>query len=239
MAVKSLMTIARANVLAYLISNHKSTSGHMPENRLNRASPYERSQLLSETEPMELTEFERPAATMASRLLSCVVVHGETAGMIVETEAYLGLDDLAAHASKGRTERTEAIFGPAGHAYVYFIYGMHECLNVVAEKEGSPGSVLIRALEPLCGLDVMYERRHWNSSPIGLANGPGKLTQALGITRRQYGVRLDQGELTIRKWRKRPRFKIATTPRIGITQCADWPLRFVWDQHPCLSRKNV
>ncbi len=114
--------------------------------------------------------------------------------MIVETEAYLGLDDLAAHASRGRTERTRILFGPAGRAYVYFIYGMHECLNVVADREGEPGCVLIRALAPVSGITEMFERRHWTGPVTGLANGPGKLTQALAITRQQYGARLDRGE---------------------------------------------
>ena len=118
-----------------------------------------------------------------SRSLGCVLFHGETAGILVETEAYLGIDDLAAHASRGLTPRTKVIFGPAGRAYVYFIYGMHECLNVVADREGVPGCVLIRALEPLCGLKQMARRRNWNGPTIGLANGPGKLTQALAITR--------------------------------------------------------
>ncbi len=157
--------------------------------------------------------------------------------MIVETEAYLGLDDLAAHASKGRTERTKVLFGPAGRAYVYFIYGMHECLNVVADREGSPGCVLIRALQPLCGLSQMYKRRNWRGPVPGLANGPGKLTQALAITRQHYGARFDKGELTIRKWRHQPQFEIAVTPRIGITECADWPLRFIWAGHPCISKR--
>ena len=156
--------------------------------------------------------------------------------MIVETEAYLGADDQAAHSARGVTERTKVIFGPAGYAYVYLIYGMYECLNVVAEADGVPGCVLIRALEPLAGLPLMYERRQWHGSPKGLTNGPGKLTQALAITRKQYGVRLDKGPLTIRQRRDRPAFAIATTPRIGISQCADWPLRFVWANHPCLSR---
>jgi DNA-3-methyladenine glycosylase len=131
------------------------------------------------------------------------------------------------------------LFGPAGHAYVYFIYGMHECLNVVADRAGSPGCVLIRALEPLSGLELMYERRKWHGSPIGLANGPGKLTQALAITRTQYGARLDKGELTVREWREKPSFEIGITPRIGIKECADWPLRFVWAGHPCLSKRNT
>ena len=166
-----------------------------------------------------------------------MLIHGTTAGMIVETEAYLGLDDLAAHASRGKTERTKVIFGPAGHAYVYFIYGMHECLNVVADRDGTPGCVLIRALEPLCGLGEMYERRGWQGPVTGLANGPGKLTQALAITREHYGRRLDQGRLTIRAWKLRPEFQIAVTPRIGIKACVDWPLRFVWAGHRCVSRR--
>jgi len=195
--------------------------------------------LLAATNAMSLPDFEQPAIDLARNLLGCVLRHGEVAGMIVETEAYLGLDDLAAHASKGKTERTKVLFGPAGHAYVYFIYGMHECLNVVADREGSPGCVLIRALEPLSGLELMYERRRWRGPSEGLANGPGKLTQALDITRKQYGVRLDKGGLTIRQWQDKPTFEIATTPRIGITQCADWPLRFVWANHPSLSRKSV
>jgi DNA-3-methyladenine glycosylase len=181
--------------------------------------------------------FERPAVDVARGLLGCLLLHGETAGMIVETEAYLGLDDLAAHASRGKTERTKVLFGPAGRAYVYFSYGMHECLNVVADCEGTPGCVLIRALEPLSGLKEMYRRRQWHGTTTGLANGPGKLTQALAITREQYGQRLDRGDLTIRKWRDMPSFEIRVTPRIGITKCADWPLRFIWAGHACLSRR--
>jgi DNA-3-methyladenine glycosylase len=167
------------------------------------------------------------------------LLHGETAGSIVETEAYLGLDDLAAHASRGITERTKVLFGPPGRAYVYFIYGMHECLNVVADREGTPGCVLIRALEPLTGLQEMHRRRNWHGSVTGLANGPGKLTQALAITRKEYGERLDKGKLTIRRWRKKPEFEVGVTPRIGINKCADWPLRFIWTGHPCLSRRSV
>src|SRR4051812_1746200 len=158
--------------------------------------------------------------------------------MIVETEAYLGLEDLAAHASRGRTERTKVLFGPPGRAYVYFIYGMHECLNVVADRDGNPGCVLIRALEPLCGLMSMYGLRRWDGPRMGLANGPGKLTEALDINRSHYGLRLDQGELAIRRWRRKPEFEIAVTPRVGITKCVDWPLRFIWKDHPCLSRRR-
>jgi DNA-3-methyladenine glycosylase len=195
------------------------------------------SRLLRATEPVGLDFFDRPARQLAPDLLGCVLLHGATAGMLVETEAYLGMDDLAAHASRGPTPRTQVLFGPAGRAYVYFIYGMHECLNVVAGRDSTTGSVLIRALEPLCGLDQMRQRRNWNGPPTGLTNGPGKLTQALAITREHYGVRLDRGALRIRRWREAPQFQIAVTPRIGITQCGDWPLRFIWANHPCLSKR--
>jgi DNA-3-methyladenine glycosylase len=201
--------------------------------------PLPLGRLLRETVPVDIAFFGRPAVDVTRDLLGCVLLHGEVAGMIVETEAYLGLDDLAAHASRGKTERTRVLFGPAGRAYVYFSYGMHECLNVVADREGTPGCVLIRALEPLSGLEKMYERRRWHGTKTGLANGPGKLTQALAITRKHYGQRLDRGDLTIRKWRDTPSFEIGVTPRIGITKCADWPLRFVWVGHPCLSRREL
>ncbi len=195
------------------------------------------ARLLRATKPVNPSFFHRPALELARELLGCVLVHGETAGMLVETEAYLGLDDLAAHASRGRTSRTEVLFGPAGRAYVYLIYGMHECLNIVADREGEPGCVLIRALEPLCGFEQMRERRRWQGAPSGLANGPGKLTQALGITRQHYGRRLDRGDLTIRRWNNKPHFEVGVTPRIGISECVDWPLRFVWAGHPCLSKR--
>lgn len=157
--------------------------------------------------------------------------------MIVETEAYLGLTDLAAHASRGLTERTKVMFGPAGHAYVYFIYGMHECFNIVAAEPGVPHCVLIRAAEPLAGLDIMAQRRNWNGPPHGLANGPGKLTQALNITRRLYGADLCAAPLQVRRWKSPPAFEIAVTPRIGIRENVDWPLRFTWSKHPCLSKR--
>ena len=195
------------------------------------------AQLMRETLPLAVPFFERPAIEVARDLISCVLVHKNTAGMIVETEAYLGEHDLAAHASRGITERTKVLFGPPGRAYVYLSYGMHYCLNVVADRDGTPGCVLIRALEPLCGLEIMYERRNWRGPAKGLANGPGKLTQALAITPAHYGKRLDRGDLVIRAWRNKPEFHIATTPRIGITQCADWPLRFIWAGHPCVSRR--
>ena len=198
--------------------------------------PFTLQGLLHSTRKLNLDFYARPAETVARELLGCVLLHDDTAGMIVETEAYLGLDDLAAHASRGRTERNKVLFGPPGYTYVYLIYGIHECLNVSAKPGDLPGCVLIRAVEPLCGLAEMYERRRWNGPPTGLANGPGKLTSALGITRAHYGLPVDEGELTIRQWNQRPSFEVEVTPRIGITKCADWPLRFVWSGNPCVSK---
>ena len=171
--------------------------------------------------------YNRPAAKVARDLIGKVLVHGETAGIIVETEAYLGLDDLAAHASKGLTARTKVIFGPPGHAYVYFIYGMYECLNLVAEPEGTPGCVLIRALHPIAGIELMRERRPKAKSCADLASGPGKLTLAMGITRAHNGRDVTRGTLVVERPRVERKVRIRVTPRIGIRQCADWPLRFV------------
>ena len=119
------------------------------------------------------------------------------------------------------------IFGPPGHAYVYFIYGMHECLNLVAEPEGKPGCVLIRAAEPVAGIPIMKRRRAKGRTVEKLASGPGNLTQAFGITRAQNGVDVTHGPLVVRRWDKEPKFEIEVTPRIGIRHCAEWPLRFL------------
>lgn len=161
---------------------------------------------------------------VAKDLLGKLLVHGETSGYIVETEAYLGEGDLAAHTAAGLTPRTRVIFGPPGHAYVYLNYGIHECLNVVAEPDGIPGCVLIRALRPVSGLDIMRERRNGAKD---LTGGPGKLTQALGITRALNGADLTVGPLTIHD--SDPPHRILVTPRIGISKSIDLPLRFLAD----------
>lgn len=170
--------------------------------------------------------YERPTVDVARGLLGKVLVHGPTAGIIVETEAYLGGDDLASHSARGITDRTKVIFGAPGHAYVYFIYGMYECLNIVAEPAGKPGCVLIRALEPVSGIEIMQRRRPAARHLTDLAGGPGKLTLAMGITRAQYGVDMTRGALVVREAPEPRRIEIEVTPRIGIRQCADWPLRF-------------
>jgi DNA-3-methyladenine glycosylase len=186
--------------------------------------------------------YNRPTVEVARDLLGKIIVRGSTAGMIVEAEAYLGLDDPAAHASRGITDRTRVIFGPPGHAYVYLIYGMYECLNLVAEPDSVPGCVLIRAIEPLCGLDKMAARRPAANRVEQLANGPGRLTRALEITRRQYGADVTrEGGLMVRAWNGGHRlaapFAVATSGRIGLTVCADWPLRFCVAGSPFVSRK--
>ena len=170
--------------------------------------------------------YERATIEVSRALLGKVLVHGRAAGVIVETEAYLGGDDLASHSARGITDRTRVIFGPAGHAYVYFIYGMYECLNLVAEPDGKAGCVLIRALEPVAGIPAMQKRRPAARKIEDLANGPGKLTLALGITRAANGVDVTRGSLVVREPAEKRVMEIAASPRIGITQCADWPLRF-------------
>jgi len=180
-----------------------------------------RSQIL----PREF--YERPTTDVSRDLLGKILVHGRSAGIIVETEAYLGGDDLAAHSARGLTPRTKVIFGPAGHAYVYFIYGMYECLNLVAEPAGSAGCVLIRALDPICGLGRMFQRRPTAKKLQDLASGPGKLTMAMDITRAHNGRDVTRGSLVVRKWIDEQPIEIEVTPRIGITKCADWPLRFI------------
>jgi DNA-3-methyladenine glycosylase len=156
-----------------------------------------------------------------------VIVHGPAAGIIVETEAYPGGDDLASHSARGVTNRTRVIFGPPGHAYVYFIYGMYECLNLVAEPAGTPGCVLIRALEPIAGIPLMRRRRPAAKGIEDLANGPGKLTLAMSINRSHYGADVTRGTLVVREPAAPQAIEIVATPRIGITHCADRPLRFL------------
>lgn len=153
------------------------------------------------------------------------------AGRIVEVEAYFGEGDPAAHAAAGRTARNAVLFGPAGHAYVYFIYGMHSCLNISCESDGRAGSLLVRALEPVLGLEQMKVRRGLSPHAAArlLTSGPGRLCQAFGITRATHnGIDLldEHSPLQLREDGYEAR-KIVTTPRIGITKAAERPLRFL------------
>jgi DNA-3-methyladenine glycosylase len=180
--------------------------------------------------------YARGTIDVARDLLGKILVYGPAAGIIVETEAYLGGDDLASHSAAGITDRTRVIFGPPGHAYVYLSYGMHDCMNIVAEPAGKPGCVLIRALEPLEGLDVMRARRPRARTDRDLTSGPGKLTRALGITRKHTGVDLTRGDLIVLSRSPAPTFRIAVTPRIGIVKCAELPLRFFIEGNKFVSR---
>ena len=165
--------------------------------------------------------YARDTVEVARDLLGKVIRHGPASARIVETEAYLGVGDAAAHSARGPTPRTKVIFGPPGHAYVYLIYGMHHCLNIVAEQVGVAGCVLIRAVEPV-NADSINDR-----AAIALpSNGPGKLTRALGITLKHYGVDLTRGPITLHDTPGREPFEIGISPRIGISQAAGLPLRF-------------
>jgi DNA-3-methyladenine glycosylase len=191
--------------------------------------------------PLPASFYARPTIQVARGLLGQILVSDiggrRTAGRIVETEAYLGPHDPASHAfGHRRTARTEVMYGRPGTAYVYFTYGMHWCLNAVTERLGFPAAVLIRALEPLEGLPVMRRRRgRGGVRDADLCAGPARLCQALGITGRENGGLLTKGRLRIVRDRRR-RAPVAVTGRVGITDAADWPLRFVISGSEWLSR---
>lgn len=183
--------------------------------------------------------YARSALDVAPELLGKILSHrgrnGLASGRIVEVEAYLGVQDPASHAYRGRTERNRAMFGAPGHAYVYFTYGNHFCMNVVTDREMTASAVLIRALEPLEGIDLMTRRR--GGRPLlELASGPGRLAQALGIDRSLYGCDLTRPPLWIREDGAAPAW--VATPRIGIREAADLPYRFVVSGSPFASRRR-
>ena len=169
--------------------------------------------------------YARPVLDVAQDLVGCVVSHEGSAGVIVETEAYHE-SEPACHAYVGMTARTRVIFGPPGHAYLYRSYGIHACLNAVCEPEGAGAAVLIRALEPVEGIDLMRERRGVERLE-GLCSGPGKLTQALAIGLELNGSDLLRGPIVIagrpRAWRN---VDVVASRRIGITKAAELPWRF-------------
>ena len=189
--------------------------------------------------------YAQETITVAKQLLGCLLVHLEeeetTLGRIVETEAYLW-NDPAAHAFVGKTKRNSVLFGPVGHAYVYFIYGMHYCVNAVTGQERKGEAVLIRALEPLQGISVMQKRRHMEKLSL-LCNGPAKLTEALAITRLFNGVPLFNSPLQIwspeslRSASLSETAEIVETTRIGIRKAKELPLRFYLKGSGSISRK--
>lgn len=174
--------------------------------------------------------YARSTVDVARELLGKLLVHRsdgiEQIGRIVEVEAYLGAHDLAAHSSKGRTKRTEVMFGPPGHAYVYLIYGMHHCMNVVTEPEGNAAAVLLRALEPVSNLESRTQ-------------GPGLLCKAMRIDRSRDGHDLMSDELFIAKAAQEDDISIIERPRIGIGYAGEWvdkPLRFYIAGNAWISR---
>ena len=203
------------------------------------------------------TFYARPAEVVAQELLGCLLVHrlqgregGEiVAGRIVEAEAYVGQEDRACHAHAGKTARNAVMYGPPGHAYVYFIYGMYDMMNVVCQPAGRPEAVLLRALEPVLGTQAMYRRRRAARRDHDLTNGPGKLCRALGITRTLNGADLCGTDLWIAPPAgdgdsravvpRLPNSSIARGPRIGIDYAgpdAARPLRFWIVGNPYVSR---
>lgn len=186
--------------------------------------------------------YERSALAVARDLLGCLLVRegpgGAPAvtGRIVETEAYTGADDPASHAAAriGRTARNDPLFGPPGTAYIHLNYGIHWCLNAVTGEEGTPAGVLIRALEPLEGIETMRARRDGRAE---LTNGPGRLTQALAIGPELQRHRLDRAPLRIKAGETVPEAHVRRSGRIGISRAADRPYRFTDDRSDWLSRR--
>jgi DNA-3-methyladenine glycosylase len=197
---------------------------------------------------MRLTRsfYTKPTRQLARELLGCILVHrydgARLSGIIVEAEAYIGEDDLACHAHVGRTARNAVMYGSPGLAYVYFTYGMHWMLNVVSEAKDFPAAVLIRALEPIEGVEVMMQHRGRRRPIADLCSGPAKLTQALRIDRACNGVNLcdrksdlwiENGEpLPVRSIRRGPRIGLGSTPEPWKSK----PWRFWVKDNPCVSR---
>jgi DNA-3-methyladenine glycosylase len=194
--------------------------------------------------PLPNSFYARPTLDVARDLIGMVLVHdtadGRVAGAIVEVEAYIGEDDPACHAAAGPTPRNQPLYGPPGLAYVYFAYGMHWLVNAVTEQTGLPAAVLIRALAPVEGLDLMRRRRAPQRGDVGAAGpggrGPGKLTRALGITGEQNRVALADGPLRIERAPTRvSALPVAWSSRIGIRVGQAQPWRAYVPGHPSVS----
>jgi DNA-3-methyladenine glycosylase len=182
-----------------------------------------------------------PPDLVAQKLLGKLLVRDDMVGRIVEVEAYFGEADAASHAFPGKTARNAVLFGPPGHAYVYFIYGMYFCLNVSCERKGRAGGILFRALEPIRGLETMARNRGLDVTRVAaLTSGPGRLCQAFGVTRAR-----DNGtDLTSRKSDLQIRDDgfvandFLVTPRIGITKDPERPARFLLANNPFVSKRG-
>ncbi|HEV7991268.1 MAG TPA: DNA-3-methyladenine glycosylase [Gemmatimonadaceae bacterium] len=181
--------------------------------------------------PLPVAFYDRDTEIVSRELLGavleCTTAEGVTRGRIVETEAYLGPDDPACHAAAGLTSRTEHLFGPPAMSYVYLIYGMYWCFNAVTRERGHGSAVLVRAVEPIDGIELMRRRRPKVKRDRDLTNGPGKLCLAMGIDGTMSGLSLRTGPLVIRAGEPVPDADVDVTPRIGITRAAEWPLRYL------------
>jgi DNA-3-methyladenine glycosylase len=189
--------------------------------------------------PLRESFYDRPTEIVSRELLGaileCTTAEGVTRGVIVETEAYLGPDDPACHAVAGVTSRTEHLFGPPGRAYVYLIYGMYWCFNAVTRERGHGSAVLVRAVSPRDGVELMRGRRPRVKRDRDLTNGPGKLCLAMGIDGAMTGTSLRTGPIVIRESIAVPDDAVVVTPRIGITRAAEWPLRYLVRDDPYVS----
>ena len=173
--------------------------------------------------------FADDATAVARKLIGCALVHGDRAGLVVETEAYLGPEDLASHARFGSTQRTSVMFGPGGVSYVYLCYGIHQMFNIVTGGAGEGQAVLIRAIAPYLGMP----------DDPSTGRGPGKVTQALGLDRRHDRRDLTRGDLFVAAISRAAQVRIARGPRVGVAYAGAWanrPLRFWWRDHPAVSR---
>ena len=205
-----------------------------------RAAPSARRPRTGEGAALPRSFYARDTELVARELLGCLLechsTDGVVSGRIVETEAYIGEHDLACHAAAGLTRRTAPLYGAPGTAYVYFIYGVQWCFNAVTREEGLPSAVLVRAVEPVAGIERMRQRRPAARRDVDLTNGPGKLCAALGIDASHNTQLLSRPPILIRPGPVVPAADVVITPRIGITQCADWPLRWFVRDNPYVSR---
>jgi DNA-3-methyladenine glycosylase len=196
---------------------------------LKRAKTHLLNQRQLTTPRLARSFFARDPVALARALLGRILFYrtpqGLLAGRIVETEAYTGNSDPASHAYRGRTARNAVMFGKAGHAYVYFTYGMHYCLNVTAEKPGTAGAVLLRGMEPLAGVDLMRARGD-HGPEVRLLSGPGKIGRAFGLTLADNGRDFTRGPLGIAEGSPVQERDVAISKRIGISRAVDLPYRF-------------
>jgi DNA-3-methyladenine glycosylase len=181
--------------------------------------------------------FDRPVLEVAPELLGCVVESGPVAARLTEVEAYDGANDPGSHAYRGRTPRNEVMFGPPGHLYVYFTYGMHWCVNLVCGEVGRAGAVLLRAGEVVAGVDIAQARRLASRSDRELARGPARLASALGLTRADNGADACDAASSLRVLigTRPPAMAVRSGPRVGLAQATDRPWRFWLDGDPTVS----